>query len=178
MTVHTLLSFGPMLGLIACAAMIDFRTRRIPNWLSFTLILSGVIQSFGAHGTVTPMASLLGLLIGFAIMFPQFALGGVYGADVKLMTGIGAWMGGMAIFQIFIIQAVVGLFVALVQATMQGRLTVLMRNSMLLMVNIVHLRELGLEHVSETGKNSKSFERALPYAVPVLIATLLLLSFG
>ncbi len=178
MTVHTLLLFGPMIGMIACAAIIDFRARRIPNWLVLAMALTGIIQSFAAHGTVTPVMSIAGMLLGFAIMFPQFALGGVYGGDVKLVAGIGAWVGPLAIFQIFVIQAIVGLFVALIQATVQGRLIILLRNSAMLVLNIVHVRELGLEHVSETGKSSRSFERALPYAVPVLIATLLLLTFG
>jgi prepilin peptidase CpaA len=175
---HSLISFGPMIGLIVCAAVIDFRTRRIPNWLVLAMAVSGIVQSFGAGGTVTPLASIVGLLIGFFIMFPQFCLKGVYGGDVKLMAAIGAWVGGLAIFQIFVIQAVVGLVIALIQAMVQGRLTILMRNSMLLLINIVHLRELGLEHVSDTGTSSKSFERALPYAVPVLIATLLLITLG
>jgi prepilin peptidase CpaA len=177
MTGQTLLSFGPLIGLIASAAIIDFRTRRIPNWLVLAMALTGIIQSVAGHGTVGPLASTVGLIVGFAIMFPQYVLKGVYGGDVKLMAAIGAWVGPLAIFQIFVIQAVVGLIVALIQAGVQGRLTVLMRNSMMLLLNVVHVRELGLEHVSDTGKNSKSFERALPYAVPVLIATLLLLTF-
>jgi prepilin peptidase CpaA len=177
MTGQTLLSFGPLIGLIGSAAIIDFRSRRIPNWLVLAMAVTGIVQSCVGHGTVGPLASVLGLLLVFAIMFPQYVLKGVYGGDVKLMAAIGAWAGPLAIFQIFVIQAVVGLVVALIQAGVQGRLTVLMRNSMMLVLNIVHVRELGLEHVSDTGTKSKSFERALPYAVPVLIATLLLLMF-
>jgi len=178
MTVHTLLSFGPMIGLLGCAAVTDLRARRIPNWLTLALAITGVAQSFATGATVTPMVSVVGLLIGFFLPFILFALGALGGGDVKMLAGIGAWMGALGVFQVFIIAAIVGLVIVLIQSAVQGRLVTLFRNSAVLMINIVHLREMGAEHVAETGKSCRSVDRPLPYAVPVLTAVLLLMTFG
>lgn len=178
MTGQTLLSYGPLLGLLAYAAITDLRARRIPNWLTLTLAITGVIQSFGAGATVGPLASVLGLLIGFFLPFILFALGALGGGDVKLLAGIGAWMGALGVFQVFVIAALVGLVIVLIQSAVQGRLVTLFRNSAVLMINLVHLREVGVDHAAETGRSARSIDRPLPYAVPVMTAVLLLMTFG
>ena len=63
-----------MVGLLAWATVVDVRSRRIPNWLTGALLLSGLAQSFLASHTVTPLQSLLGLLAGFGLTFVLFAL--------------------------------------------------------------------------------------------------------
>jgi prepilin peptidase CpaA len=178
MTAHTLLSFGPMIGLLACAAVTDLRARRIPNWLTLSLAITGVVQSFSAGATVSPMTSVVGLLLGFFLPFILFAMGALGGGDVKMLAGIGAWMGALGVFQVFVIAAIVGLVIVLVQSAYQGRLVTLFRNSTVLMINLVHLREVGVEHASATGKSCRSLDPPLPYAVPVLTAVLLLMTFG
>ena len=48
MATYTLLMVAPVLGLLVWAAAEDLRFRRIPNWLTFSLILSGFVQSRAA----------------------------------------------------------------------------------------------------------------------------------
>jgi prepilin peptidase CpaA len=174
MMFHRMLPYLPLLAVLAWAAAEDVRTRRIRNWLTFSLALTGVVQSFGLAGlagTVSPTASCLGLAVGFALPFVLFAIGALGGGDVKLLAAIGAWVGPGAILQIFLAEAVIGMVLVLAQAAATGRLRVLVRNTAVLAVNFLHVGDLGVEHVSETGRSCRSVDRPLPFAVPTLAAT-------
>jgi prepilin peptidase CpaA len=167
---------APALMLLVWAAVSDWRTRLIPNWLTFSLLLSGIVQSFTSHGLTTPVGSLLGLLTGLALTFPMFAINALQAGDVKLLSGIGAWFGPQAAFACFCVEGVVGMILVLAQAAAQGRLRVLFRNSAVVAINLAHVREVGVDHAKATGESCRSVDRPLPYAVPVLIAMTLLMA--
>jgi prepilin peptidase CpaA len=174
MNAQRLLPLAPLLALLFWAAVEDLRTRRIRNWLTFTLILTGILQSFIGHNTITPGAAGLGLLVGFSLPLALFVLGAVGGGDVKLMAGVGAWLGPTAVFEVFCATALIGMAIVLTQALIQGRLKVLSRNTAVLAINLIHVGDVGLEHTTATGQSCRSVDKPLPYAVPVLIAVLLL----
>jgi len=56
-----------MFAVLVWAAIEDVRTRRIRNTLTLTLALAGIAQSFWLVGTVSPVGSVLGLLVGFTL---------------------------------------------------------------------------------------------------------------
>ena len=178
MNTYTLLMCAPIVLLLAVAAIIDWRTRRIPNWLTFTLVLSGLAQSFTAGAMVSPSNAMFGLLAGFVLGFPLYALGAVGAGDVKLLAGIGAWFGPQAALAVFAVEAIVGMVMALTQAAYQGKTRLLLKNSALVAVNLAHVTEVGLEHTKRTGQACRSIDRPLPYAVPVLVAVMILLIAG
>src|SRR3982751_5850643 len=122
MTPYRVLAYAPLLALLSWAAVQDVRTRRIRNWLTFSLALCGLAQSFAPNPTVAPMDAALGLLTGFALTVPLFAIGALGGGDVKLMAAIGAWLGPWPALQVFLGRAVVGMVIVLCQAGMAGRL--------------------------------------------------------
>ena len=163
---------APLLVMLIIAAVIDARQRRIPNWLTVAMMLCGLAQSFTAAHSVGPAAASLGLLAGLALMLGQFALGGLGGGDVKLLMGVGTWVGPLPLLMIFMAASVAGLIIVLAQACWQGRLAALFRNSSVIAVNLIHLREIGVEHVSATGASCRSIDKPLPYAVVVLIGTI------
>ncbi len=160
----------PLFAMLLWAAVTDLRERKIRNWLTVSLMLTGLAQSFTPAHSTTPAGAILGLLAGFGITFVLFAMGALGAGDVKLMAGVGAWLGPAGVLAAFVIEALIGMVIVLTQAVWQGRLTTLMRNSALIAVNVVHLNEVGLEHVTATGQSAKSVDRPLPFAVPVLLA--------
>lgn len=175
---HTLMIFGPLLAMLVFAAVGDVRTRRIPNWLTLVIVTTGLTQSFTACATVSPWESLGGLLAGFGLTVALFVLGALGGGDVKLMAGCGAWFGPSLVFQVFVVAAIVGMAIVLVQSVWQGRLRVLLRNTLLVIINLIHIREVGLSHAQATGESCRSVDKPLPYAVPVLIAIVAVLCLG
>jgi prepilin peptidase CpaA len=163
----------PMLSLLTWAAVQDVRTRRIPNWLTFSMAGCGLLASVLWDGGIAPMQALAGLLVGFAVPFVLFLLGAVGAGDVKLLAGIGAWVGPWPILAVLVIEKLVGLAIVLVQCAWSGKLKELLRNSAVLAMNLAHVNRLGATHVSQLGQSFRSIDRPLPYAVPVLAATLI-----
>lgn len=174
-TLSHLASFAPLVALLTWAAVEDWRTRRIRNWLTLALAVTGLVQSFTPAGTVGPLDSLLGLALGFALMLGMFLIGAVRGGDVKLMAGAGAWLGWKGILLLFVLEKVAGLAIVLAQCAATGRLGRLARNTRVLAVELLNVRHLGAAHVAETGRTFRSIDRPLPYAVPVLVATVVVL---
>ena len=109
------------------------------------------------------------MVVGFAIPFVLFAMGALGGGDVKLLAGVGAWLGPILAVKVFLAAAIVGMVIVLVQSAKQKRLSALFRNSAVLTVNLINIDRIGADQVCETGKACRSVERPLPYAVPVLV---------
>ena len=77
---------------LVCVAS-DLRTQRIPNAWTFGFMAVGLAAS-GAQVTPPPLAeSGLGLGLGFLVLFPFFASGGIGAGDVKMLMAIGALAG-------------------------------------------------------------------------------------
>ncbi|MGA3065914.1 MAG: A24 family peptidase [Tepidisphaeraceae bacterium] len=168
---------APFLALLGVAAVTDILWRRIPNWLTVALMAAGLVRAAWLFGLQGLDHSALGLVVGGSLGFALFAMSALGGGDVKLLAAIGAWMGPKGVFLVFIVEAVVGLVIVLVQALAQGRVRTLFRNSALIAVNFAYASETGLGPVVESGRSMKSVSRPLPYAVPTLVATLLVLAY-
>lgn len=164
--------YAPLLVMMAVAAVIDWRSRRLPNWLNLLILVVGLGLAVQGGTHVSFGMALAGAAVGFVLLFPAFALGALGGGDVKLLTAVGAWTGPLGVLGVLLITTVGGAVLALVQAIQAGKLRALLRNSGLLAVNLVHVRALGADHVEQTGKTFRSIDRPLPYAVPMLAAVL------
>ncbi len=175
MTTLHLMTALPLLVFMLLAAGIDASYRRIPNWLTFSMLAAGLTGSFLPGHLVTPGYAFLGLLAGFGLTFILFALDAMGGGDVKLLSALGAWVGPETVLVIFLVEAVIGMVIVLIQAMKQGRLQILARNTAMVAINLVNINDVGVEHTKATGKDCRSVDRPLPYAVPTLIATLLVL---
>ena len=176
MTTYGLLMCAPMFALLTWAAVSDCAARRIPNWITYTLILGGLLHAL-LFGTVVGVGgALLGMLIGFALTFVFFAVGAMGGGDVKLLTGVGAWLGPWGVLLVFVVEAVVGMAQAVIQAAAQRRLGAVLRNSAVLAGNIAAGGpDAGLSTLPEADEKS-SMKQVLPYSVPVLLATVLVIA--
>jgi prepilin peptidase CpaA len=171
--------FLPLLAMLAMAAFTDLRERRIPNWLNAAILAAGLTRAAVHPGNGPGLGSaLLGALLGFGLMLVPFAMGALRGGDVKLMTGLGAWLGPLGIFAVFVIEKIYGLVFVLAQAAATGRTRELLCNSARLAVNVRHVRTLGVEHVRSSGERFRSIDRPLPYAVPILAAVLTVIAWG
>jgi prepilin peptidase CpaA len=178
MAITALLPYVPLLGLLVWAAATDLRDRRIPNWLTLGLVVSGLLRAglFGPSGALSSAG--WGLLAGASVPFLLLALDAVGGGDVKLLAGVGAWVGPGAVLAILMVEAVLGMGIVITQALIQGRTKRLFSNSAIVATNLIYMQDVGVSQAVETGKNCQSIDRPLPFAVPVLAATVLVLTFG
>ena len=107
---------------VLAAAIVDLRTRRIPNTLTAAMAVLGVgLAVAGLSGVAWP-ASLAGLALGAALMMPGHLLGGTGAGDVKLMAAVGAVAGPATVVNAFLFTALAGGVLALAVAARRQRL--------------------------------------------------------
>ena len=90
--------FGLLVAVLAGAALADWRTGRIPNWVTYPGVLGALVLAVGLgwehglwHGVFEGVGwSLLGAAAGLFPMAAVYFLGGLGGGDVKLMAFVGA----------------------------------------------------------------------------------------
>lgn len=95
------------------AAVIDGFELKVPNSLTFPLVISGWIYSTAAFGWEGLGWSLGGTAVGLALLLPAYAIGGMGAGDVKLLAGVGAWIHATHTFYAFCISAIVGAILAI-----------------------------------------------------------------
>jgi prepilin peptidase CpaA len=107
---------------LAAAVVIDIRKRRIPNWLTASMMGAGLAFAATRLSSVTPGQAALGCLVGLLLMLPGYMLGATGAGDVKLMGAVGSLVGSSVVFNAFLCTAVAGGVFAVVVAMRRGRL--------------------------------------------------------
>lgn len=158
--------------LLIAAAVIDYRSYRIPNWLTaggtvFALIYSAVIP-FSAHASF--LWALGGLALGFLIMLPLYALGVMGAGDVKLMGMVGAFLGVSDIFYAALATFIVGGIAAVVYALFNKALARMLGN-VNNVVQYMMMSAIGGFTPSARIEASQSVGK-LPYGVSISIGTI------
>jgi prepilin peptidase CpaA len=159
------------MAIVLVACVIDVRSRRIPNALTF----GAAVMAFAFHAWTGGLGGFLtsaaGWTVGAALFFPFFALRGMGAGDVKLIAAVGAWLGPVMAFWVAMFTSVAGGVLGLLVALFHGHAGTALRNILTLigywrLVGVRPLAELTLDH----GRGPR-----LAYAVPVAIGTMVTL---
>jgi prepilin peptidase CpaA len=152
---------------MAVCAVVDFRTRRIPNWLTVPAAAMGLLyHTLAPHG-IGPLLALAGFAVGFSLLLLPWLLGGGGMGDVKMLAALGAWLGPLGILIAFGLGAVVAAVAAI------GMMTSTMLWSG---YSATRNRYVGAS-AAASGPSSRRARRILPFAVPMAIGAWLLLAW-
>src|SRR5262245_13977487 len=177
-------------GMLA-ATIIDWWKFKVPNKLTFPLIISGWIlglaNNFGLEaGDGGIGAALLGTALGCGLLLPIYAIGGMGAGDVKMTMGFGSWIGAFygvpqglwIITYAFCAGAIVGGVIATGMIIVRGKFQ----------QNVLHVREIlgdlaSAKNLSEPASKANARRprwHRLPYGVPLCIGFIgcLLYMFG
>jgi prepilin peptidase CpaA len=170
------------------AAVIDGWKLKVPNWLTFPLVLSGwllgLVHDCGllaGSGEGGIGASLAGTALGFALLFPVYSVGGMGAGDVKMQMGFGAWIGAFyglnagemrpgalgIVFYAFCLASVIGGVLALGMIFLRGQVR----------RNLANTREIlgdlfggpGVAAASDKAAHRKPRMHLLPYGIPLCL---------
>jgi prepilin peptidase CpaA len=116
------------LALAITSAVFDVQQRRIPNWLTYPGIVSGLVLRAILSGWKGLLGSVTGFLLLGGIMFLFYAVKAMGAGDVKLMAAVGALVGPIHGFVILLATAICGGILAIGYALYRGRMGSTLRN--------------------------------------------------
>lgn len=116
--------------ILILSVVLDLTTNKIPNMLTFPVMLLGLISYTYTGGLLGFWFSFSGLLVGIAIFIIPFILGGMGGGDVKLLGAIGALMGAKFVLIAALYTAIAGGVIALIILLYKGRLLQILKKGL------------------------------------------------
>lgn len=122
------IQWGAVLGASLVGAVVDLRCRKLPNWLTAPLFLTGLAWSAWAGGLGGLGSSFLAALLVMLPFVILFVVAGGGAGDAKMMGGIGAWLGLQAGIVTLVSVMVCGIVLGLAWAAANGRLGSVLRN--------------------------------------------------
>jgi prepilin peptidase CpaA len=166
-------------------AIIDGWKLKVPNVLTFPLILAGLLlglcHDFGwlpGTGEGGIRAALLGTFVGFLLLLPVYAIGGMGGGDVKMQMGFGAWVaafyganqGVWILVYAFCVATIIGGILALGMIFFRGQLSRNLANTRAILSDL--LGSSGVSQVAEKAAQRKPTMHLLPYGIPLCLGSI------
>ncbi|MGO8760644.1 MAG: prepilin peptidase [Desulfobaccales bacterium] len=149
------------LGMAGC----DFKTRRIPNYLTLGGALGGLAFQFGYQGLPGLLDGLAGLGLGFILLLGPYLLGGMGAGDVKASAALGAWLGLRRAFFLFVYMGICGGLIILVMLLWQGRLLAGIREGWNFLLNWLLCRSFDAKPPSPASARTTT----IPYGVAMAL---------
>jgi prepilin peptidase CpaA len=97
-----------LLGLLLIASVTDISKGRIPNSVTFTGIIGAMIFHTSINGSAGLQFWLMGVILGFILLGPLYAMRGIGAGDVKLLMAVGGLVGPGNLITIFVVASLVG----------------------------------------------------------------------
>jgi prepilin peptidase CpaA len=161
-----------VLGLAVALALIagwtDWRSRRIPNWLTVPGLLVGVAVNAMAWGWLGLKASLLGAGLGLLVLLPFVLLRSLGAGDWKLAGALGAFVGWHDMPDLLMGSVLVAGVMALVLVIYKRRFMQTLRNIGRLLGSMLTLHMPGPEVSLDNPQSLK-----VPYGVALALTTVL-----
>ncbi len=162
-------------AVLVLAAAIDGWKLKVPNWITFPLVAGGWAYGAVCFGWEGLGWSLLGTVVGLALLLPAYAIGGMGAGDVKLLAGVGAWVahdsGGITdVLYAFCVSAIVGGLIALLMIPWRREWRRHLARFWGITQEILVVRNPNV--LSEIAAQRKSAMLLLPYGIPIAIGSI------
>jgi prepilin peptidase CpaA len=167
-----MLQSGPWIPAILvaiCAGVLDWRYRRIPNWLTVAGVVAGVGVNTILGGWQGMEASVMGGLLGLGLLLPFVLLRSLGAGDWKLAGALGACLGPRQLILVLVGTTLLAGIMALAVVIWTGRWKQTFRNIAHLLAALFRLRMPALDVSLDNPQSAK-----IPFGVAMAAAVLLL----
>ncbi len=154
--------------LAVLAGYTDWRSRRIPNWLTVPGLLVGIAVNTITGGWGGLKASLLGAGLGLLLLLPFVFLRSLGAGDWKLAGALGAFVGPAVLVNLLMGSVFMAGIMALGLVIYKRRLGETLRNIGRLLASMLTFRMPGPEVSLDNPQSLK-----VPYGVALALTTLL-----
>jgi prepilin peptidase CpaA len=154
--------------LAAAAGWTDWRSRRIPNWLTVPALLLGIAVNAIFGRWAGAKDSLLGLALGLGVMLPFVLVRALGAGDLKLVSALGAILGPGRLLAVLFVAVLVAGVMAVILIIWKKRVRQTGRNILRILASLFsfHMPQPDL-----TLENPQALK--VPFGVAVAVAVLL-----
>ena len=153
------------------AGITDLRSRRIPNWLTYSAIPCAIALHWLASGWPGARLSLIGTAVGLGILLPFVLLRSLGGGDWKLVGGLGAFFGTQRLMLVLILTLMINGVIALGMVIWKRQVGKTLKNVGRMLWGFLRFRMPGPEMSIDNPEAIKA-----PFGVAAAIAVLLYVS--
>ena len=146
------------------AGWTDWRSRRIPNWLTVPGLVVGVLANFIIFGWPGCKSALLGTGLGLLLLLPFVALRSLGAGDWKLVGALGAFLGPQRLLLVLLGTFLVNGFMAVGLIIWKRRVWQTLRNLASMASSLLTLHMPGPEVSLDNPESLK-----IPFGVGVAI---------
>ncbi|MEW6380977.1 MAG: prepilin peptidase [bacterium] len=154
--------------ILPVAATGDILSRKIPNWLTFSTMVTGIIYHTWTEGWKGLLSSAAGVAIGLGLLIIFYLSGGMGAGDVKLMGAVGSLVGPKGVFSAFLGTALFGGVYAIVIAMLHGQVQNMIGRYGAMVKTFFYTRQIAYIPASRGEKGP-----ALYYGLAIAFGTLL-----
>jgi prepilin peptidase CpaA len=154
--------------LAAIAGGTDFRSRRIPNWLTVPGLLVGVALNGALGGWAGLKTSLLGAGVGLLLLLPFVLVRSLGAGDWKLAGALGAFVGPSILMDLLLASVFVAGVMAVILVIYKKRVRQTLRNIGHILISLVTFRLPGTQVSLDNPESLK-----VPYGVALALTVLL-----
>ena len=150
------------------AGILDWRYRRIPNWLTVSGLAAGVAVNTILYRWPGLKTALLGTLLGLGLLLPFVLVRSLGAGDWKLAGALGACLGPRQLLSVLMGTILVAGVMALAVVIWKGRLKRTLMNIAHLLAALFSLRMPGSEVSLDDPQSTK-----VPFGVAMALTVLL-----
>jgi prepilin peptidase CpaA len=158
---------GLAMALAVTAGITDWRSRRIPNWLTVPGLLVGIAVNAAAGGWSGVKTSLLGAGLGLLLLLPFVILRSLGAGDWKLAGALGAFVGPGVLINLLMVSVFVAGIMAVGLVIYKHRVKETLGNMGRLLGSMLMFRMPAAEVSLENPQSLK-----IPYGVALALTTL------
>jgi prepilin peptidase CpaA len=146
----------------------DLRSRRIPNWLTISGLLVGIVANTVVEGWGGLKTSLLGALVGLVLLLPFVLIRSLGAGDWKLAGALGAFTGPGRLVNLLLASVFVTGLMAVIYVIYKKRWLETLRNIGHILVSLVTFRLPGYRVSLDNPESLK-----VPYGVALALTVVL-----
>ena len=106
--ISTLPIVAAVAGCGIVGALVDIKTRRVPNPLTLGIAVTGLAFAATRWSGLSVATAALGLAVGIGLMLLPYMFGAMGGGDVKLFAALGTFLGPWPTVQAFLYTLMAG----------------------------------------------------------------------
>ena len=154
--------------LAIAAGGMDWRSRRIPNWLTVPGLLLGIAANCFASGWSGGKSSLLGAGLGLLLLLPFVLIRSLGAGDWKLVGAMGAFLGPHDLITVLAVTILVAGVMAVILIVIKGRVRQTAHNLKRMLASMLSMHLPGHEVSLDNPQALK-----VPFGVAVAVAVVL-----